>query len=231
MQLGDAIFSTSVFSVDVARVQPHPNPVTCIVMGRRGPLSVVGGGQSVTGDMVIIRPGVEHRIDCGAGGLSAMYLDGMRWTGGDAVAMRLDDRIGALVLAGMRIDIGAQLELRERLDDGQSRVHPRMKTILAQLAADPMGRMSQTELAMQLDLERTQALRMFKASTGTTFRQFKRWTGLQHAARRIVAGDLVRTAALDAGFADSAHLTRTFRQSFGLTPSEAIAGLPAIGLQ
>ena len=31
-------------------------------------------------------------------------------------------------------------------------------------------------------------------------------------------------AAMDAGFADTAHLTRTFRASFGLTPSEAIAG-------
>jgi transcriptional regulator GlxA family with amidase domain len=30
---------------------------------------------------------------------------------------------------------------------------------------------------------------------------------------------------MDAGFADTAHLTRTFRLSFGLTPSEAIAGL------
>ena len=62
-----------------------------------------------------------------------------------------------------------------------------------------------------------------------TFRQFKRWTGLQHAARLIVAGTLVRTAAMDAGFADTAHLTRTFQQCFGLTPSQAITGLPTIG--
>jgi AraC-like DNA-binding protein len=30
---------------------------------------------------------------------------------------------------------------------------------------------------------------------------------------------------MDAGFADTAHLTRVFRQGFGLTPSAAIAGL------
>ena len=101
--------------------------------------------------------------------------------------------------------------------------------MLADLAAEPMARMSQAELAKRLGLERTQALRLFKDSTGTTFRQFKRWTGLQHAARLIVAGALVRTAAMDAGFADTAHLTRTFKQCFGLTPSQAIAGLPTIG--
>jgi len=226
---GEPAFSTSVFSVDVAGVARHPNPVTCVVRGRRGPLTVVGQGQSVTGDIVIIRPGVEHHIICGDGGLSAMYLDSARWPGRAALAERLEGRIGELALAGMRLDVGAQQELRERLGHGQDRPPPEMRAVLAELAAEPMARMSQAELATRLGLERTQALRLFKDSTGTTFRQFKRWTGLQHAARLIVAGALVRTAAMDAGFADTAHLTRTFKHCFGLTPSQAIAGLPTIG--
>ncbi|WP_414711926.1 helix-turn-helix domain-containing protein [Sphingopyxis sp.] len=39
-------------------------------------------------------------------------------------------------------------------------------------------------------------------------------------------GALVRTAAMDAGFADTAHLSRAFRETFGLTPSAAISALP-----
>jgi AraC-like DNA-binding protein len=97
--------------------------------------------------------------------------------------------------------------------------------VIGDLIAEPMSRMTQHELADRLQVERTQALRMFKAATGQTFRRFKQWSGLQHAARKIASGELVRTAAMDAGFADTAHLTRTFRASFGLTPSEAIAGL------
>jgi AraC-like DNA-binding protein len=232
LPVGDTAFSTSVFSVDVAGVGRHPNPVTCVVRGRRGPLSVVGEGeqaQSVTGDIVIIRPGVEHHIICGEGGLSAMYLDGARWPGSGMLAERLEGRLGELVLAGMQLDSDAQRELRERLDHGQGRLPRKISAVLAKLAEEPMARMSQAELAERLGLERTQALRLFKDATGTTFRQFKRWTGLQHAARLIVAGALVRTAAMDAGFADTAHLTRTFKQCFGLTPSQAIAGLPTIG--
>ena len=239
MPVGDTAFSTSVFSVDVAGVGRPPNPVTCGVRGRRGPLTVVGQGQSVTGDIVIIRPGVEHHIICGEGGLSAMYLDGARWPGRwlsrwlspGTLAERLEGRLGELVLAVMQLDSDAQAELRERLDHGQGRLPLGMSAVLANLAEEPMARMrmSQAELAERLGLERTQALRLFKDSTGTTFRQFKRWTGLQHAARLIVAGALVRTAAMDAGFADTAHLTRTFKQCFGLTPSQAIAGLPTIG--
>lgn len=229
MPLGDITFSTSVFSVDVAGVARHPNPVTCVVRGRHGPLTVVGQGQSVTGDIVIIRPGVEHHIICGEGGLSAMYLDGARWWGPGTLAERLQGRLGELALAGMQLNFDAQRELRERFDHGQSRLPLKMRAVLADLAADPMARMSQDELAQGLGLERTRALRLFKEATGTTFRQFKRWTGLQHAARLIVSGAGVRTAAMDAGFADAAHLTRTFKQSFGLTPSQAIAGLPRIG--
>ena len=229
MPVGDTAFSTSVFSVDVAGVGRHPNSVTCVVRGRRGPLTVVGQGQSVTGDIVIIRPGVEHHIICGDGGLSAMYLDGARWRGPGTVAERLEGRLADLVVAGMQLDADAQRELRGRLDHGQGRLAQGISAALADLAADPMTRMSQDELSRRLGLERTQALRLFKQSTGTTFRQFKRWTGLQHAARLIVAGALVRTAAMDAGFADTAHLTRTFKQCFGLTPSQAIAGLPRIG--
>ena len=229
MPVDDTAFSTSVFSVNVAGVGRHPNPVTCVVRGRRGPLSVVGQGQSVTGDIVIIRPGVEHHIVCGEGGLSAMYLDGTRWRGPGTLAERLEGRLGELALAGMQLDSEAQLELRERLNHGQGRLPRRISAVLADSAAEPMARMSQAELAERLGLERTQALRLFKDATGTTFRQFKRWTGLQHAARLIVAGALVRTAAMDAGFADTAHLTRTFKQCFGLTPSQAIAGLPTIG--
>jgi CubicO group peptidase (beta-lactamase class C family) len=125
LPVGDTAFSTSVFSVDVAGVARHPNPVTCVVMGRRGPLTVVGQGQSVTGDIVIIRPGVEHHIICGEGGLSAMYLDGARWPGRwlspGTLAERLEGRLGELTLAGMQLDSDAQQELRERLDHGQGR--------------------------------------------------------------------------------------------------------------
>lgn len=217
----------SVFSVDVAGLARHPNPVACVVMGRRAPLAVIADdGRRIEGDVLIIRPGIEHRIDC-AGGLTAMYLDGLRWTGRDPLAERLEGQLAALARDGMDLDGDAQQELRERLD-GRER-DPRLGAVLAMLDTEPMNRMSQLDLAARLGLERTRALRYFKATTGTTFRGYKRWVGLQHAARLIVAGELVRTAALDSGFADTAHLTRTFRNSFGLTPSAAIAGMPTIG--
>ncbi len=218
-------FATSVFSVDVDGVAPHCNPVVCVISGIRGSVSVIGGGERVTGDIVLIRPGIEHRVDCTGSGLNAMYLDGLSWPGGAALAQRLGGGIGDLALAAMFQNVEAQGELRRRVAVDALPCPPRLATVIEELTSDPMSRMTQFELADRLQMERTTALRLFKAVTGQTFRRFKQWSGLQHAARQVASGALVRTAAMDAGFADTAHLTRTFRQSFGLTPSEALAGL------
>ena len=100
-----------------------------------------------------------------------------------------------------------------------------MVEIVRAIQADPMRRVTQDELVRYLGMERTRALRCFKAATGLTFRQFKLWSALQHAALRMAERELVRTAAMDAGFADTAHLSRVFSSMFGLSPSVAIAGL------
>jgi AraC-like DNA-binding protein len=218
-------FATSVFSVDVDGVAAHCNPVTCVISGVRGSVSVIGGGEQVTGDVVLIRPGIEHRVECAGSGINAMYLDGLAWPGGAALAQRLSGGIGDLALDAIFQNAEAQDELRRRLTVDAPPCPPSLANVIEELASDPMSRMTQFELAGRLQMERTGALRLFKAVTGQTFRRFKQWSGLQHAARQIASGELVRTAAMDAGFADTAHLTRTFRLSFGLTPSEAIAGL------
>ena len=221
---GGLLFATSVFSVDVDRVAPHCNPVACVISGIRGAVSVISGSEQVTGEVVLIRPGIEHKVVC-EGGINAMYLDGLSWPGGARLAERLAGDIGDLALDALFQGVEAQEEFRRRLARGLLPFPQHLVTVIEDLAADPMSRMTQFELADRLQMERTQALRLFKAATGQTFRRFKQWSGLRHAARQIASGELVRTAAMDAGFADTAHLTRTFRLSFGLTPSEAIAGL------
>jgi AraC-like DNA-binding protein len=45
------------------------------------------------------------------------------------------------------------------------------------------------------------------------------WLRLRIAITRVQAGDDLTVAAHAAGFADSAHLTRTCRDMFGLPPS------------
>jgi AraC-like DNA-binding protein len=218
------MFSTSVFSVDVTGIGPHCNPVPCVLTGRNKSLTLVSRDEVIEGDILLIRPGIEHRVIC-SGGINVMYLDGLSWSGSSGLAEKLKGRLASLAIDAIFQGSDAQTALRQRLGSGPAQFPPRLMAVIEDLIAEPMSRMTQRELAERLQMERTRALRLFQAATGQTFRRFKQWSGLQHAARRIASGELVRTAAMDAGFADTAHLTRTFRMSFGLTPSEAIAGL------
>ena len=219
-------FSTSVFPIDVPRLAAHANEVTCILAGRRGAVSVESGGRRITGDVLIVQAGVAHAVRCAEGGARVLFLDGLAWSAANGLAERLDGTMASLSMDVIARNNDAQGELRARIAHGSAMDCSRaMAEILRHLTADPMERMTQTELARRLGMERTRALRTFRACTGQTFRSFKRWTGLQVAARKMLQGEPVGAAALDAGFADTAHLSRTFRHLFGLTPSEAVAGL------
>lgn len=217
-------FSTAVFSVTVDRLAPHSNPVPNVIMGVDGSLSVASANERVSGDILFIRPGVEHSVYCGPGGFNVVYLDGLQYSDIGPFARQLhpdEERVAGDV---MQQKSGAANELRARLSVRGDEVSERLGLIIADLISEPMVRMTQFELAERLKLERTSALRAFRVATGQTFRRFKQWSALQHATRQIAAGELVRTAAMDAGFADTAHLSRTFRMSFGLSPAQAIAG-------
>jgi AraC-like DNA-binding protein len=53
-----------------------------------------------------------------------------------------------------------------------------------------------------------------------------RWSALrqlQRAGHALVRGASLAEAAIDAGFADQAHLTRQMRRTFGVTPATVAA--------
>ena len=60
---------------------------------------------------------------------------------------------------------------------------------------------------------------LFVAHTGTSFRAYVLWTRLNVAIQHSMAGRSWTEAAHASGFADSAHLTRTFRRMFGMNPA------------
>lgn len=215
-------FTTSLFPFVATHLAPHRNPVTCILAGLDRPLAVCTHTERTEGDLVLIRPDVEHWVEI-HGRAKVLYFDGLSYPLTAALAARLPRELVTLALDALASNSDAQQELRARFSHGRERCPAAIARAIGAVVHDPMTRMGQRELAERLRLERTQALRAFKAATGMTFRELKRWTALCAATRQIAQGQLVRTAAMDAGFADTAHLTRTFRTAFGTTPTLATA--------
>jgi AraC family transcriptional regulator len=59
----------------------------------------------------------------------------------------------------------------------------------------------------------------FREATGVPLRRYVLWRRLRVAGEAAMRGSTLTAAAHAAGFADSAHLSRTFRSMFGVTPS------------
>jgi len=218
-------FLDAVLPVDSRKLAAHANAVTGVLVGRTGPLRLAGDGHRVDGDVLLVRPGVVHAVALAERGADVLYLNGLPFAFDAPLAQILSGVLADLASDAVRGDRCAMHELRARLTAPAPRIPTAIAEVVRAIYADPMQRLSQGELARRLRMERTRALRCFKAVTGQTFREFKRWSALQHAAQLMVEGALVRTAAMDAGFADTAHLSRVFRRGFGLTPSAAIAAL------
>lgn len=69
------------------------------------------------------------------------------------------------------------------------------------------------------DLSASRLRHLFVEQTGLPFKTYLLWLRLTRAVEAIAAGRSLTEAAHASGFADSAHLSRTFRRMFGLAPS------------
>lgn len=75
--------------------------------------------------------------------------------------------------------------------------------------------------AVGVGLSPSRASHLFAAETGLPFRTYVLWLRLVRAAEAHTRGLNLTEAAQEAGFADSAHLSRTFKRMFGV-PAAAL---------
>ena len=81
------------------------------------------------------------------------------------------------------------------------------------------GPVSGTELAARVGISPSRLTHLFTEQVGIPLRRYVLWSRLRIAITRVQSGDDLTGAAHGAGFADSAHLSRTTREMFGLAPS------------
>jgi AraC-like DNA-binding protein len=81
------------------------------------------------------------------------------------------------------------------------------------------GQITLAALAKAVCLSSSRLAHRFREATGVPLRRYVLWCRLRAAAEAAMRGSNLTEAAHLAGFADSAHLSRTFRAMFGVTPS------------
>ncbi len=101
------------------------------------------------------------------------------------------------------------------LSSPDSRVTAAMQWIREHLS----DAISLEDAAASVHLSPSRFRHLFVAQTGISFRAYLRWARVEAAVGAAFAGKTWTEAAQDAGFTDSAHLSRTCRQMFGMNPS------------
>ncbi|EQA45137.1 DNA-binding helix-turn-helix protein [Leptospira broomii serovar Hurstbridge str. 5399] len=108
--------------------------------------------------------------------------------------------------------VGAEKPMKVSLD-------PRILSATKRMKASLPGSVSVPELAKESGFSETRFMHLFKEQLGLPVRQYQLWLRLQEAAYLLKEGGNLTEAAHAAGFADQAHLSRTFKKMFGVQPS------------
>jgi AraC-like DNA-binding protein len=87
------------------------------------------------------------------------------------------------------------------------------------LDSDPLSERPVTALARTVGLSGSELSRRFKRRFRITPVMYRKQLRLVLATKRLLDGDTVSKAAHEAGFSDAAHLSRTFKEQYGITPS------------
>lgn len=104
------------------------------------------------------------------------------------------------------------------------RVRPadrRVKKLLQRLHDDPDCRLE--DLGTLLGLSRFRISHLFSESVGLPFKTYRFWLKLHKAALLMQSGHALAEIVDTCGFTDLCHLSRAFREVFGVTPSRVVA--------
>jgi AraC-like DNA-binding protein len=230
-QILSSTSSSVIYRSRVSLAKLHKNRVPCIIIGDKEPISVETPQGLIRGEAVYIAPDQPHRVHFGKQSSRTLYLESVRHEPllNGKVARRFEDSELNWVMDAIDLWSCEQENAFLERFDNQEPIAPMPEKLvhcLEQLGANPHTRLSQQQLAQDLGLERTQALKLFKACTGMTLRSFQIWKAIRGALEDVAAGAHFQTAGFDNGFCDAAHFSRSFRSTFGMSLSQALDSKP-----
>jgi AraC family transcriptional regulator len=208
------------FFLDVPGAKPVARSAAIVMPHRRHEFD--GRGGSIAQVFVEPETALGHRLRrlFPGDGVQAVPLEGIADdVRALAAAFRRGEPDVALARAGMRV-----VEKLAGTAPVHAPVSSRVEAVIARLSETGGAPMSLSEAAALVHLSPSRFRHLFAAETGTTFRAYALWVRIQHAIVAMMAGRSWTEAAHDAGFADSAHLSRTFRRMFGISPNMLVRG-------
>ncbi|MCE0777996.1 helix-turn-helix domain-containing protein [Pseudomonas sp. NMI542_15] len=197
----------------LGRTDSHVHYAHQILVGLGADVEVRLGEQICSGPQVLIASRQPHAIL--SHGVPCLTLFA------EPLAFDLADLAQACEQAGNSAEL-----LAESLGRWPRRpLDPRLEKALERIRALDHKTLPAQELASTAALSISQLERLFSGSLKLSVRRLVLWQRLRVALQRALGGASLTEAALAAGFADSAHFTRSVRHQFGLSPRSVLRHL------
>lgn len=218
----------------------HRHAAPALLVGLSGRFGLqLAGGRVESCRSALVDTGVEHVFDPRGEQVALIYLEP---DAPEARGLRtLLCQQGGLVFDPVRpATTRAATDQRLRSFDLASLLRPRgtapapldarVARGLALLRAPRMHPARRADVAATALLSSSRFNHLFSAEMGVSFRSYRVWWQVRAAMMGLGPGINLTKAALHGAFADSSHFSRTFRQTFGMTPSSVLKPLKQVQL-
>ena len=226
----------------IARIERHAHASCAVVVGLDGDLGFVAG-RTHRSRAALLAPGFTHSVDVGVGDRAevgappptnrmAVFLlpPGVVAPRGSAGVADLAHAKEWVHLAEAVLDGEVTEDAFAEVDRllARSRVQlrgidERLGAVLGELHGSLDDNVPIPELAATAKLSASRLMTLAHDELGTSLRRYRRWLRMFRVARAYGAGASLTTAALDAGFSSSAHLSAAAREHFGVSPSQILS--------
>ncbi|WP_197042162.1 helix-turn-helix transcriptional regulator [Sandarakinorhabdus oryzae] len=222
-------------------LRPHAHHAIQVTFCVKGGFEIGVAGATLAGPVSIVDSDVRHDFrasgavaflfiapESAAGrSVRAAYLAEKPWTNvQDGPLVEAIAHLRACLDRGCPADevreAGRRLEAMLATADARPPADPRVLAMIVHARQRLGGAVTLPSAAAAVHLSPSRARHLFAAATGLPFKTYVLWLRLEQAVAHMAAGLSLTEAAHEAGFADSAHFSRTFRRTFGL---------PAAGLR
>lgn len=155
-------------------------------------------------------PALQGPVDCQGGAPAWLAMRLYR-------EFRRADAVAALAIEGLLLEIAAEL--------ARGAVPPRgapawLRRLEELIRSRYLENLALDDLAAEAGVHPVHLAATFRRCLGCSVGEMVRRLRVEHAARRLAREDVsLAEVALEAGFADQSHFTRTFKRHTGLTPA------------
>lgn len=217
---------------------PHTHHAFQIARGLSGPITLVGPlGDKRDVAAAVIPPDTRHATAGATTSGWVMYVDpdhqlGRRLWGATQAGLtpghwaeaahRLHDLVSPLPQCWDEVDAleRAVFEALASPTAVQRSIHPAVSRALRAIGDNLHSDVSLAAIAAAAHLSPSRLSHVFASEIGIPLRRYVLWRRLMRAASEVQQGASWTEAAHAGGFSDSSHMNHTFRQMFGLAPSD-----------